>query len=163
MAHVTVPSLTTSQLASLKQLYRNMPELKQPVEPLHLGDNGLENPSIFQTVHWFDMTRKQRHQFKEAFPDAIIQRAVNGWFLRFPKRTGRLDRMTHWVGQPLTGSVVSYSLADNQVFSVDDVEMTFNAGDGVGFALNQPHEVKPSKDGQRWACVLIVGDPAQLV
>lgn len=163
MTYKTTSPLPKAALGTLKTLYSKMPELTQPNEPLHLGDGGVNRPSVFEDVKWFDMTSGEREKFKSTLPSKVVEKAVNGWFLRFPPRTGRLDRMTHWEGQALTGSIVAYSLDNNQEFYINDERFVLQAGEGVVFPLNIPHEVKPSKHGQRWACVLVMGDAVRLV
>ncbi|MNB83829.1 hypothetical protein D3C87_1438440 [compost metagenome] len=119
------------------------------------GKNDTEALSIYNTSNWFYWTHAQREIFRKALPEKQTQKTKQVWFLDIPARTGFLDVMTYWINYAhLCGKICAYSLTDKQTIYIEGNAITLNKGEGIYFCLSQIHQIKPSKDGQLWACVM---------
>jgi hypothetical protein len=125
------------------------------------GVNGPNALSRYNVAKWFDWTHAQRELYRIKFPAPIQSKILQGWFLEIPRGTGFLDLMDAWVGKPLSGTVIATALK-NQSIHLDHKEVKVKKGQQIGFNLQTLHELKPSKDGQLWACVMILGCPLKL-
>lgn len=123
---------------------------------IRLGANGIERLSNYSHSRWFDWSADQRTAFKNAF-GSETDKALVGWFLKFPANTGFLDLMTYWQDKIMAGNIIAYALNDNQRIWLNDTEILVNRGEGVKFSLKIPHEVKVSNSPQNWACVMQLG------
>ena len=117
--------------------------------------------SRYNVAKWFDWKHAQRELFRTKFPAPIQTKIIQGWFLEIPRGTGFLDLMDYWVGKPNSGTVVITALKDQSIY-IDRCEVHVKAGQQLGFNLSELHEIKPSKEGQLWACVMFLGCPIQL-
>jgi len=120
-----------------------------------MGTNGLAKPSIYTYSKWKTWNREQVREFKSIFAPSDIDTAIIGWYLKLPAETGFLDLMTTWVGKPC-GSVIAYSMTDNQNIWLHNQEVMLQRGQGIKFKLSVPHEIKSSSQEQLWACIMQV-------
>lgn len=120
-----------------------------------MGANGFAKPSIYTYSKWKTWNRVQVQEFKSVFPSGDIDTAIIGWYLKLPAETGFLDLMNTWVGKPC-GSVIAYSMTDDQNIWLNNQEVTLKKGQGIKFKLSVPHEIKPSPQEQIWACIMQV-------
>jgi hypothetical protein len=119
------------------------------------GKNDANALSIYNYSKWFSWTHDQRLTIRKILPEKQTQKAKQVWFLDIPARKGFLDVMTYWVPYAhLCGKVCAYALMDNQTIYLDGNAVTLNKGEGIYFCLSQIHQIKPSKEGQLWACVM---------
>jgi hypothetical protein len=125
-----------------------------------VGANGPNALSRYNVSKWFDWTHAQREAFRPNFPEPLQRKAIQGWFLDIPKGTGFLDLMDYWVGKELSGSVVCTALR-KQTILLNRTPLTLEVGEQITFKLDVLHEIKPSKHGQLWACIMYLGDPKQ--
>lgn len=152
--------LTPTRVTRLRQLYDTFNVPQATARRLRMGENGNANSSVYHTTRWFSWRYQVRDMFKEQLPENMVNSAMVGWFLDLPPETGHLDRMTTWVGkEAASGTAMAYSLQDGQVIYLNDVAYQLNRGDGIGFHLSEVHEIRPSKEGQLWACVMVRGRP----
>lgn len=121
-----------------------------------VGRNGQNALSKYNYSKWFEWNKKQRDTFKTFFSKEVIDQAVQGWFLEIPAGSGFLDVMDYWVGKPLSGRVIATALKE-QVFHLEGKGVQLSPGEQIGFSLTSLHEIKPSPEGQLWACVMIRG------
>lgn len=121
-----------------------------------MGANGVENPSIYTYSKWKTWSHSHRQLYKSMFNADDIDKALIGWYLKFSADTGFLDLMTTWVTGRHCGSVIAYSLNNNQNLWLQGQELVLQQGEGIKFKLNVPHEVKQSSQEQLWACIMQV-------
>lgn len=120
---------------------------------IRVGANGIGKLSNYSYSRWYDWTAEQRTAFKSSFGPAV-DKALVGWFLRFPATVGFLDLMTYWQDKIMAGNIVAYALNDNQRIWLNGSEIVINRGEGLRFSLKIPHEVKPSNIAQNWVCIM---------
>lgn len=125
-----------------------------------VGANGSNKLSRYNVAKWFDWTHAQRETFRSVFPIPLQRKAIQGWFLDIPRGTGFLDLMDYWVDKPMSGSVCCTALKD-QVIHLDHKPIKIKKGQQISFSLCTLHEIKPSKEGQLWACIMFMGDPME--
>lgn len=119
------------------------------------GKNDAKALSIYNYSKWFGWTHTQREVFRKALPEKQTQKAKQVWFLDIPARTGFLDVMTTWVDHGhMCGKICAYSLTDKQTIYIDGHSVTLEKGEGIYFCLSNIHQIKTSKEGQLWACVM---------
>lgn len=146
-----LPDAITLELENLsnKLPYRHSDSIRRRV-----GANGQDALSVYSNSKWYNWDRKTRAHFKLLFPDQYVKKALIGWFLDIPREDGFLDLMTYWKDDVMPAVVAAYALRDNQTLWLDGKPFTANRGEGILFTLDCLHEIKPSQDGQRWACVM---------
>jgi hypothetical protein len=152
--------LSPTRVTRLRQLFDTFNLKQASSHRLRMGENGASNQSVYFTTRWFTWRYQIRDMFKAQLPEAMVNSAMVGWFLHLPPETGFLDRMTTWVGKEAgSGTAMAYSLQDGQVIYLNDIPHQLNRGDGIGFNLSEIHEIRPSAEGQLWACVMVRGRP----
>jgi hypothetical protein len=122
---------------------------------IRVGASGSEKMSIYSYSKWFDWNRIQRKEYKSCFDKDLLDSAMMGWFLKFPRNSGFLDLMTYWVGNKLAANVVSFALADQDII-INGQKITVLRGEGIKFNLGTPHEIKPSSNEMRWVCLMLL-------
>jgi hypothetical protein len=128
------------------------------------GKNNADALSIYNYSKWFNWTHAQRELIRKALPERQTKTAKQVWFLDIPARTGFLDVMTTWISKAhICGKICAYSLTDKQTIYIEGSAIQLNKGEGIHFCLSQIHEIKPSKEGQLWACVMTRAPVADLV
>lgn len=126
-----------------------------------VGANGVKALSKYNFSRWFEWSHAQRALFKDTFPVDYQNKIVQGWFLEIPRGTGFLDLMNYWVGKPLSGTVICTALKD-QTILLNHTPVMVKTGQQITFHLSTLHELKPSKEGQLWACAMVMGDPKKI-
>lgn len=126
-----------------------------------VGANGVNALSRYNVAKWFDWTHAQRETFRSKFPKPVQNKITQAWFLDIPRGTGFLDLMDYWVDKPFSGTVVCTALKD-QTIHLNKTAVKVKKGQQIGFSLRTLHEIKPSKEGQLWACVMFLGCHEQL-
>lgn len=154
--HKQLISLTSETVSKLSNLSDNV-QYSSKIE--HLGVNGCDRPSVYISSKWYDWTRQQKQEFKICFDSAYTDAALIGWFLKYPKDTGFLDRTEYWKNTNSAGIVLAYALNDGQDIHLDDVKVPVLKGQGIAFSLRIPHEVKAKNTEQRWACLMTLSVP----
>jgi len=120
---------------------------------VRIGTNGLDKLSVYSTSKWHDWSLEQRNNFKTLLNDHMST-AIVGWFLEFPGNTGFLDEMDYWVDKPDSGTVVAYSLVNNNSITVAGQTVTLQKGEGIKFSLKQIHKVDIASSTRSWACLM---------
>lgn len=148
--------LTTEEFESLVALSKEVTFKEAKGSRVRVGANAPEIMSVYNYSKWFTWKAKQRDLFKTFFPAQAIEKATQGWFLEIPENKGFLDTMTYWVGKPTSGRVIATALKTQSII-IDDESVRVKKGDQIGFSLESVHSIKPSAEGQLWACVMIRG------
>lgn len=148
--------LTDTEVEDLIALSKELKFKDSKGHRMRVGANAPRVLSVYNYSKWFEWRHKQREQFKTFFPEIALPKITQGWYLEIPANTGLLDLMTVWVGKPLSGRIIATALMDQSIF-LDGQEVCVKKGEQIGFSLCTPHEIKPSEQGQLWACVMIHG------
>lgn len=148
--------LTESEVAVLTELTDHVKFT--PAEGMYRrrGANAPAVNSIYNTSRWFDWHSTHRAIFKQFFPTTVRDKIIQGWFLEIPEHKGFLDLMDYWVDKYLSGRVIATALKDQSIY-LDGKEIRLRKGEQIGFSLRTLHEIKPSRTGGLWACVMIMG------
>lgn len=154
-------NLDDNEVEKLIELSEQVKFQKSEGHRRRVGVNGTNALSNYNVAKWFDWTHAKREQFRTNFPIPIQDKILQGWFLDIPRGTGFLDLMGYWVDKPFSGSMVATALRDQTIF-IDKKEIAVTKGQQIGFSLRSLHEIKPSKDGQLWACIMFFGDHTEL-
>jgi len=121
-----------------------------------LGVNNFNNLSVYEYSKWKTWTRTQRSNFKNCFATADIDKAVIGYFLRFPANTGFLDEMNAWQDATSVGTIVAYSLTENNSITIDGNTVSVAKGQGIEFSLKNAHAISTSATDSDWACLMLM-------
>lgn len=144
-----VTKLNDDAVSSLEVLQQ---EVEFRTDDIRVGKNAPSVMSVYKHSKWYNWNRIQKATFKEAM-GSHVDTAVVGWFVTFP-RSGFLDVMTYWQDMVSAGTVVAYSLTDNNKIIVSGQEVTLNKGEGIKFSLKEIHEIKPEGFERNWACLM---------
>jgi len=153
MAHINRTLLTTEALTALDTLRSNVNFVSNSIR---LGANGNDNLSKYEVSKWKTWNRTQRSTFKSCFESTDIDKAVIGYYLTFPANTGRLDTMNTWQNADAAGTIVAYSLSNNNIIYVDGETITVNRGQGIEFPLTDIHSVNTNTTQSDWACLMLM-------
>ncbi len=151
-----LPKLTNDNLIKLENLL-DIVSYKNKIE--HIGVNGYNRLSVYNTSKWYDWTRQQKQEYKSCFENEFTDKALIGWFLRFPKTTGFLDKIEYWKTTNAAGIILAYALDDGQDIHLDGNKIVVNKGEGIAFSLRTTHEVKVKATEQNWACLMTMSMP----
>ncbi len=157
--YVRFPKLSDEALATLQRLRDQVQFTESESHRRRMGENGQQALSRYRYSRYFFWPHAIRSAFKAQFPSKQAGQAVVGWYLELDPEVGFLDRMTYWVGKRQSGTSIAYALHADQVIYINDEPVTVPKGEGIGFNLSEIHEIKPSDDGQLWACVMVLGAP----
>jgi len=149
-------NLTIENLDKLARLSRVV-NYSDKIE--HIGVNGYSQLSVYNTSKWYNWTRQQKQEFKSCFDTEFSNKALIGWFLKFPKDTGFLDKMEYWKNTDSAGVVLAYAICDNQEIYLNENKVEVNKGEGIAFSLRAMHEVKSKLTDQHWACLMTMSMP----
>lgn len=127
-------------------------QVKFRSDNIRIGASGVSNRSVYTESKWYDWSREQKTQFQQALGN-LIDTAVVGWFITFPIR-GFLDKMDYWLDKTSAGTVVAYSLTDDNNITIDNETVILQKGEGVRFSLKQIHEVKTENRERSWVCLM---------
>jgi len=155
--HKQLPKLTTENLNKLENL-SNTIVYRDKIE--HIGVNGYSRLSVYNTSKWYDWSRQQKQEFKSCFENTLSNKAIIGWFLKFPKDTGFLDKMEYWKKTNSAGIVLAYAMRDDQEIYLDETKVSVNEGEGIAFSLRTTHEIKSKITEQNWACLMTMSMPS---
>ena len=125
----------------------------------HVGEHGYDQLSVYDTSKWYDWNRAQKQEFKSCFEYDLSNKALIGWFLKFPKTTGFLDLMNYWKDTDSAGVIIAYALEENQDIYLNGVKVVVHKGEGIAFSLRTEHEVKKKATEQKWACMMTMSMP----
>lgn len=150
-----LPSITPEQVTLLTDLAKELKFTNATGSRRRVGANGTEALSTYHYSKWFDWTAKQRATYRKAWTDEQLKTVVQGWFVRYPKRTGFLDEMNVWVDKPNSGTILGISLEDGQVIKVDGKLHTVNKGEVIKFNVSLIHSVPKVRETNLWACIMI--------
>lgn len=148
-----IGNLEATAIATLKSLQDTV-NFKS--DRIRLGANGAANISVYSFSKWKEWNRETRNSFKECFKSTDIENALIGWFLHLPANTGFLDQQTAWVNETAAGTVIAYSLTDNNNITIDGTEASLSTGEGIKFSLKNIHEIKTSDSDKSWACLMLL-------
>lgn len=152
-------TLSQEQLTSLRALCSEVRLIPATGTRRRTG----ENPKALSTYNYsrsFDWSAGQRERFMQCVPDEHRARFNVGHFLEIPVRTGFLDRMVAWKGTLNCGYMISFNIGQHPaVVYLEDEAVEVGVGDALCFSLAEVHEIKPTPQGQLWACVMLVGTP----
>lgn len=153
MAHILKTALSAENLTALDTLKSGVDFASNITR---LGANGYDNLSKYEVSKWKSWNRTQRSNFKSYFAADDINKAVIGWFLKFPANTGRLDTMNTWDNVSAAGTIVAYSLTDNNTITIDGTIVELNRGQGVEFSLTNTHSISTAGVERNWACLMLM-------
>ena len=119
-----------------------------------VGRNKQNGLSIYKYSKWFNWGFKQRDLYRTLIGEHRAARNIQCWYMKVPAGDGFLDVMDYWVTHDSACSVVSVALKGDQSIWIDDEEVVVKKGEAIGFKLNTLHEIKPSENGQMWACIM---------
>lgn len=145
--------LDQAELDSLIELSNAVQYISSSDELVRVNENNPKVISRYRHSKWFDWKHKQRVQFEKMFPKDAVDVAVQGWFLNIAPDTGLLTEQKAWVNEPRAGHVIATALKDQSIY-LDGNVVTVQKGEQIGFSLRTVHEIKKSKTGQLWACIL---------
>lgn len=152
---IRLPTLEQKALDVLNTISTSVPFILANNRHRHIGANRGNNVSQYEFSRWYEWKRNQRNDYKTAFNPKQVERSVVGWFLKLKPNVDFLDKMTQWEGQSGFGTIVSYALQDNQAILINNRQFILNKGEGITFNVNEVHEIKPSTEGQLWACLML--------
>lgn len=147
--------LTGDELKRLTTLKNSVDFVKAEGYELRKGKNAPKVMSVYNFSKWFEWHSTQRKEFKEFFPTTVREKIVQGWFLELPAHDGFLDVIDYWVDKKHAGHVIATALKDQSIY-LDGQEVVVRKGEQIGFDLRTIHELKASKKGQLWACVMFL-------
>jgi len=150
--YTKLTKLDPSKISILENLKSQVPYRS---DNIRVGASGNNKMSIYSYSKWFAWSRIQRNEFKQAVGKELADQAMAGWFLNFPANRGFLDLMTYWQDKVMAGRVISYALADQDIW-LNGQKITILKGEGIQFSLKIPHEIKQSSRDQAWACLLLL-------
>jgi len=145
-------TLTRLQEETVAQLEALMGELNLSQNDIRPGMNAPEVMSVYKHSKWYDWNRLQKNKFKELL-GSEVDKAVVGWYLSLPVN-GFMDKMDYWQQMVSAGTVVAYSLTDNNSIIVGDSTVTLQRGEGIKFHLKELHEIKVANFERNWACLM---------
>ena len=148
--HETLTTLDSTSVDALLDIKENV---NFSSNNIRIGKNSLDKLSVYSNSKWHDWTRDQRSSFKNIL-SSHIDTAVIGWFITFPANTGFLDTMDYWVDKPDSGTVVAFSLTNNNNITIAGNTVTLNKGEGIKFSLREIHEVGIASSERSWACLM---------
>lgn len=122
-----------------------------------MGENGMNNPSMYHVWKWDKMNREQRSVIKDIIGEDIISKTVIGYFLKLEK-DGLIDRISTWKDYKLGVKMFSIALKDNQRIWIDDQKITLNAGDAIEFQIQSTHCIPKTDKEDLWLCLMVVSD-----
>lgn len=143
----TLDSSTVDALVGLKS------DITFASDNIRIGENGLAKLSVYNYSKWYNWSREQRETYKDLLSD-YVDTAIVGWFISFPANTGFLDNMTYWKDKSDSGTVVAFSLTNNNTIKIAGNTITVNKGEGIRFSLRQVHEVELASFERNWACLM---------
>ncbi len=79
-----------------------------------MGENGMDNPSMYKTWKWYKIPRSSRKTIIELSPKGAWDKTFLFFFRKYDKDVGLLDKMTNWVGTKNTMSFIAVSLGVHQ-------------------------------------------------
>lgn len=122
---------------------------------MRIGNNAPHVVSKYHYSKWFEWKGADREIFRGLFPKEIIDKAIQCWFLKYDPEVGMLDEMTFAVNARFPSSFIVTALQNGQEIIINGQSVTVNKGEVLTFQASTIHEVKPSKKGQLWACIMI--------
>lgn len=150
-----LPSVTKEQVDLLTELAKEVKFTNATGYRRRVGVNGTKALSIYHYSKWFDWNSKQRAAYRKAWTEEQLSVVVQGWFIRYPKRTGFLDEIDAWIDKPNSGTILGISLEDGQVIKVDGKLHTVNKGEVIKFNVSLIHSVPKVRETNLWACIMI--------
>ena len=153
MAHILKTALSSANLTALDALKSNVDFVSGVIR---LGANNYGNLSKYEVSKWKGWNRTQRSAFKSYFAEEDINKAVIGYFIKFPANTGFLDEMNAWDGETVAGTIIAYSLTDNNSITIDGQVVTLQRGQGVEFSLKNTHSISTAGVERNWACLMLM-------
>ena len=146
-------TLSSDKLAALDTIKSGVDFVSNTVR---LGVNNYDNLSKYEFSKWKNWNREQRSNFKSCFASEDIDKTVIGYFLKFPANTGFLDEMNAWQDAKAVGTIIAYSLTENNSITIDNQVVSVNRGQGVEFSLTNSHSVSTSATEGNWACLMLM-------
>lgn len=153
------PKLSEENITELKALKGELNFVESKAQRRRMGENGLNRASWYLTSRSFTWLQEQRARFAKLVPEKQVKNSLVSWFVEYPAKTGFLDRMTYWVDKTMAGTVIVYALDGDYEILIENKRVVVPRGEGIGFSLRLVHEIKESKAGQLWACMMVLGDP----
>lgn len=147
--YTKVDNLTQEQTQTLLSLSETVKFYNHDIRP---GKNAPEIMSKYSDSKWFNWKRDQKKSFQTVFED-YMSTAVVGWLLHFPAG-GFLDEMDYWQNSVSCGSVVCFSLDDDNKIMIDNTPVVLNQSEGLKFNLKFLHSVPKTDTPKNWACLM---------
>jgi len=144
-----ISKLTQEQIEALIKIKDSVQFYNTDIRP---GKNAPEIMSRYLESKWYSWSRKQKKLFQDVF-ESYMQSTVMGWFLHFPVN-GFLDEMNYWENTVSCGSVVCFSLSDNNKIVIDGKETILHTGEGLSFNLKYVHSASKTDTAKDWVCLM---------
>lgn len=120
-----------------------------------MGENGMDNPSMYKTWKWYKIPRIVRPKIIELSPKGVWDKTFLFFFRKYDKDIGLLDKMTNWVGTKNTMSFVCVALGEHQQIIIDGELFLLQPGDSIKFNITHEHEVPKVKEDNLWAIWMV--------
>jgi len=146
-------NLSLENITVLETLKNSVPYISNSTR---IGKNNFDGLSVYEFSKWKTWNRDQRKSFKQCFETADIDKSVIGWFLKFPANKGFLDTMTAWQDVTVAGTIVAYSLTENNNITINGEKIAVDKGHGLEFSLKNAHSVSALETEGNWACLMLM-------
>ena len=120
-----------------------------------MGENGMDNPSMYKTWKWYKIPRASRKTIIELSPKGAWDKTFLFFFRKYDKDVGLLDKMNNWVGTKNTMSFIAVSLGENQQILIDGEVYLLQPGDSIKFNITHEHQVSKVKEDNLWAIWMV--------
>lgn len=147
--------LTKKAVAALKEIAETAVWDESTSIRRRMGENGMENPSMYKTWKWYKIPRAVRPTIIELSPKKVWDKTFLFFFRKYDKDVGLLDKMTNWVGTKNTMSFVCVALGDHQQILIDGELFVLNTGDSIKFNITHEHQVPKVKEDNLWAIWMV--------
>lgn len=150
--------LDPARFGVLRRLHASIPLQEARGHRVRMGVNGIERLSKYNYSRWMKWKADQRNEFKTVFPKEIIDNAVVGHFVHYPRGTGFLDRIETWKNDKSPCCIYGFVVHGEGKIILNDEEVIVPEGEGICFSLRDAHEIPATLQGQVWAFVMIFDD-----
>jgi hypothetical protein len=154
LTYKILDSLTPTQIANLLELQSNVTMVPATGVRRRIGVNGINNLSVYSYSRYLTWTSAQRKIFSDNYPTNADSKAFIKWFVEFPADTGFLDRLETWKDDKSPSWYTCYNIRGAGSITLNGVDITIPAGQGITYPLSIPHEMKSTSTSALWACVV---------
>lgn len=153
--HIKEKHLTKKSVAALTEIASEAVWDESLSIRRRMGENGMDNPSMYKTWKWYRIPRASRKKIIELSPKGAWEKTFLFFFRKYDKDVGLLDKMTNWVGTKNTMSFIAVSLGVNQQILIDGELFMLQPGDSIKFNITHEHAVPKVKEDNLWAIWMV--------